>query len=817
MKTRILLLTFVSLFIGTAAASAKGQNLVTVTGTVCEKGEGGEALGWATVAFSEADGKLAAGGSCDENGAFSISVAPGKYTLTVSFIGYKEYRGDVTVSPASALKIGRIELEKEDNRIEGAVVTSREKLIEMKVDRLVMNLAQSAFAQGSNAMELIRKAPGVTVDKDGNIKLNGKSVAVWIDGRPSYLDGKALEALLKGTNGDSIDKFEIMEHPSSKYDAAGQGGIINIKTKRNMLSGLNGNLGADGGGMYFKDFGKFIWQGSGWGNVNYRTAKNNTFFNLSGGYYQNGLDMNINNEIQRESGSVYRQESFSRLMSSYGYYDIKLGNDWFIDKKNTLGFIIKAPASWSSMESGREMNRTDQYLDDVKLDESEASLETPGSQLQANANINYTHIFDETRNAELTANLDYYRNNGKSSNLQTTFARPDGESAWTESLRNIVSDNIIDIYSAKIDYQTVLWKCAMLESGAKWALSNTRNNMDRTDTGIDPQHTAFTYRENIAAVYASLAAQLGAKWSLKVGLRGEYTNSLGDWTSRNTQTRRSYFDVFPTAFVGFNPSEKWRLSASYTRRITRPGYYQLNPVETYVDAHNGIVGDPDLQPQYNDGVGFQCGFGQYLSLSLGYDFTNKMITQTPQFKDNGDELLVWSNFGKQHIASASFNVSELPVAKWLNWTLNIYGLYVKSIGTQYDYVNTKPFFGAYTCFTFIIPKDWKIQLDGYYNSPYTWGNLVTRSLYSLNIAVKKNLLDNKLNLTLRVNDILRSQSSGLDMTGIPGVKSYIGQKYSSQSVTLGLTWNFGKAQNTRSRNVGNIEELGRMGSNSLGK
>lgn len=817
MKTKFLLLAFVTLFVGTAAASAKGQNIVTVTGTVYEKGEGGEALGWATVAITDADGKLAAGSSCDENGAFSIGVAPGKYTLTVSFIGYKEYKSEVSVSPANVLNIGKIELEKEDNQIEGAVVTSREKLIEMKVDRLVMNLAQSAFAQGSNAMELIRKAPGVTVDKDGNIKLNGKSVAVWIDGCPSYLDGKALEALLKGTNGDSIDKFEIMEHPSSKYDAAGQGGIINIKTKRNMLSGLNGNLGADGGGMYFKDFGKFIWQGSGWGNINYRTAKTNTFFNLSGGYYQNGLDMNIDNEIQRESGSLYRQESFSRLMSSYGYYDIKLGNDWFIDKKNTLGFILKAPASWSSMESGREMNRTNQYLDDVKLDESEASLETPGSQLQANANINYTHIFDETRNAELTANLDYYRNNGKSSNLQTTFARPDEESTWTESLRNIVSDNIIDIYSAKVDYQTVLWKCAMLESGAKWALSNTRNNMDRTDTGIEPQHTAFTYRENIAAVYASLAAQLGAKWSLKVGLRGEYTNSLGDWTSRSTQTRRSYFDVFPTAFVGFNPSEKWRLSASYTRRITRPGYYQLNPVETYVDAHNGIVGDPDLQPQYNDGVGFQCGFGQYLSLSLGYDFTNKMITQTPQFKDNGDELLVWSNFGKQHIASASFSVSELPIAKWLTWTLNLNGLYVKSIGTQYDFVSTKPYFGAYTCFTFIIPKDWKIQLDGFYSSPYTWGNLVSGHQYMLNIAVKKNMLDNRLNLSLHLNDLLRSLSTGIDMLGIPGVKSHIGQTYYNQSVTLGLTWNFGTAQNTRSRNVGNIEELGRMGSNSLGK
>lgn len=114
--------------------------------------------------------------------------------------------------------------------IAGATVTERVKLIEMKIDKLVMNVSQSAFAQGSNVLDLIRKAPGVTIDKDGNVTLNGKKVQVWIDGRPSYLDGKGLEALLRSTPGSSIDKFELMEHPSAKYDAEGQGGIINIKT-----------------------------------------------------------------------------------------------------------------------------------------------------------------------------------------------------------------------------------------------------------------------------------------------------------------------------------------------------------------------------------------------------------------------------------------------------------------------------------------------------------------------------------------------------------------------------------------------------------
>ena len=816
MKMKGFLMTALIAMICDFSLSAKRQDITEIHGTVVESGSG-EALGWATVALMNADGSLAAGTSCDEQGHFTLTAAPGTYSLGVSFIGFKERREEMAVK-GQRMELGKITLEAEDTQLTGSVVTSREKLIEMKMDRLVMNLGQSAFAQGSDAMELIRKAPGITVDKDGNIKLNGKAVSVWIDGRPSYLDGKALEALLRGTSGDSIDKFEIMAHPSAKYDAAGQGGIINIKTKKNILAGLNGSLGANGGGMYFSEFEKFLAQGSGWANLSYRTAKTNTFLNLSGGYTQTGMDMNLINEIDREGGHVYRQDSDSRLQMRLGNYDVKFGNDWFIDKKNTLGFIVTVPGSYSSMFSERGANNTFQSMDGVRFDESESIISTPDRRNQANANLNYTHIFDESRNAELTANLDYYRNNSKSSNLQSSWNRADESEEWQEARRDILSDNIIDIYSAKADYQTALWKVAMLETGVKWAMSNTGNEMSRTETGLPESGTSFTYREHIGAAYASLAAQLGAKWSAKIGLRGEYTNSFGDWKSKGTQTRRSYFDLFPTIFVGFNPTEKWRLSASYTRRITRPNYNQLNPVETYVDAHNGIVGNPEIQPEYNDGVSLQFGFGQHLSWFAGYDYTASMIAQIPTFRENGDELLVWSNFGKRHMASMGFSVAELPLAKWLAWTLNLAGLYVKNIGMTANYVNSKPFFNAYTCLTFMLPKDWKIQIDGYYASPFSWGNFISRNQYFMNLAVKKNLLDNRLNLSLKVNDLLRSSATNLDMFGVPGVRqSYIGQKYYSQSVTLGLSWNFGTAQNGRRRNVGNLEEIGRVGSNSLGK
>ncbi len=774
----------------------------------------GEPIGWATVALVGTDSSVVCGTACNEDGTFSLQAQPGRYSLMVSFIGYKDAHKSIDLQ-AGMNEAEPVRLESENQSLTGAVVTEKVKLVEMKIDKLVMNISQSAFAQGTDAMELIRKAPGVVVDKDGNIKLNGKTVSVWIDGRPSYMDGKALESLLRGTAGSTIEKFEIMEHPSAKYDAEGQGGIINIKTKRNALSGFNGSLGTDNGGMRFGSIDKSYWQTSSYANLSYRSRKTATYINANGGIYQTGLGMTLKNSLAGTDGP-YGQDSESLLRSDYRNWQVKVGNDWFINSKNTLGVILSIPVLKSAMPSPQDDNRSTRTADGKITEISESDINTSANMFQANANVNWTHIFDQARSAEMTVNADYYRNTGKTKNLQGTFSQAPGDEDWSEARRDIISDNDIDIYSAKADYQTAVWKKAMLEAGGKWALSCTRNDMSRVETGAVPfiSRTLFDYREHIGAGYVSLAMQFSGKWSAKAGLRGEYTNSFGDWKSEGSHTRRSYFDVFPTVYLGYVPNEKWRFSLSYTRRITRPDYNRLNPVEIYVDAHNCIVGDPDIKPEYTDGVAFQAGFGQYLSWSLGYNLTTGLMDQRPVFKDNGDELLIWGNFGRRHIASAGMNVSDLPLAKWLFWTVSANGMYIRNAGSA-DYVNDKPSANVYTCLTFALPKDWKIQLDAYASSPMSWGYFKVRSQFFSSLAVKKNLLDNRMTLTVNVPDLFRTMRTNLDLVNVDGVRSsYIGQRYYAQKFRIGLSWNFGKAQQTRARNVGNLEEASRINSSS---
>ena len=809
---RIIMMT-IGVILGITVMSAARQDRGEIRGKVIDA-DTGEPVGWATVAIFGQDSTLICGTACDENGVYSLQAMPGKYTFAASFIGYKDTRMEINLM-SGMNEAAPIRMESETQTISGAIVTGRVKLVEMKVDKLVMNVSQSAFAQGSNAMDLIRKAPGVTIDKDGNIKLNGKSVAVWIDGRPSYMSGQALESLLKSTGGETIEKFEIMEHPSAKYDAEGQGGIINIKTKRNALSGFNGSIGTDGGGMHFGNIDKTYWQTSNYANLSYRGKKTSTYINIYGNIAQTGLEMDVKNEISTAAG-MYAQESNSLLKSDWRNWQVKFGNDWSANEKNTFGVIITVPGTRSMMPSGRNDNQTVQSLDGRVFDISESDIRTSGKMTQVNANLNWTHTFDAAKASEMTVNADWYRNMGNTKNLQGTYSHAPGTDDWTETRRDIISDNDIDIYSAKLDWQSVVFGKAMLEAGGKWALSSTDNDMTREDTGMPDRRTVFNYREHIGAGYVSMSMQMGAKWSAKAGLRGEYTNSYGDWKSEDTHTRRSYLDVFPTVYIGFVPAEKWRMSMSYTRRITRPDYNRLNPVEIYVDSHNCIVGDPDIKPEYNDNVAMQFGFGQYLSWSLGYNFTNGLMDQKPIFKENGDEILKWGNFGRRHMAFASFNISELPLSKWLSWTLSVSGMYLRNLGSE-NYVNSTPSANAYTCFTFALPKDWKIQLDASGMTAMSWGYFKMHPMFTSNAAVRKTLLSGKLTLTANFTDIFRSMKTNLDVVGMEGVEhSYIGQKYYYQKVRIGAAWSFGKAQQTKYRKVGNLEEASRVSSGSNG-
>ena len=260
------------------------------------------------------------------------------------------------------------------------------------------------------------------------------------------------------------------------------------------------------------------------------------------------------------------------------------------------------------------------------------------------------------------------------------------------------------------------------------------------------------------------------------------------------------------------PTQKWRLAASYTRRISRPGYSQLNPFRTYISANAFTEGDPDLDPQFSDQVSLTVGYGQHLNLSLLYQHNSNLILQRPEVnQDNGGQRLIWENFGTQSLAGAALSISELPIAKWLNLSANYFAAYngnTSSGGSYSDGSFVQSFYGN---LNFLLPKEWKIEAGGMATGNMTVGYMNIRPMYMLFAGIKKNLWDGRGTIALNVQDILRSLST--DITSYTGdVLTYsIRQRINMQKVTLSFSWRFGTATNVRRRNVGNVEESSRVG------
>ncbi|MGM9792000.1 MAG: TonB-dependent receptor domain-containing protein [Candidatus Cryptobacteroides sp.] len=818
MKTPILkaalLAAAMLIFCSQSEARILRQQLSTVKGTVVDAANG-EPLGWATVALLDVAGNVVTGIACDEKGSYEIQVETGDYTMQVSMIGYSDATREVFLQ-AGLNTMETVALAVDSQMLSGATVTERVKLVEMKIDKVVMNVSQSAFSQGSTALDLIKKAPGVTIDKDGNIKLNGKSVQVWIDGRPSHVDGKSLESLLRSTNGESIDKFELMEHPSAKYDAAGQGGIINIKTKKNLLQGLNGSVGLGGGGMYFSEIGDTPWQQSAWLNLNNRTKKVSSFFSIYEGFYNSPLTL-INSISYQDpnGGGLYEQLSKSAMSNFYHNYNVKLGADWFVNDKNTVGAILYVPGDYSNFNTYNSLS--EMKLAGAPLMSTKSDINNHSQSIQYNANLNWTRIFDPARSAEMTTNIDFYRNDGIDRNRQNDENTLVGSSP-AEMLKTINADRIYDVYSGKLDYQSVVLGKFMLEAGGKYALSVTDNKSTEVATGQQDILNNFIYREHIGAMYASLAGQLSPKFSFKLGLRGEYTYSAGDWEQAGTQTHNSYFDLFPTVFAGWNPNEKLMLMASYSRRIQRPYYSQLNPTKTYIDARTYTVGNPDIKPQYSSDFSLTANYRQFYSLSLGVNASTNSITQIPSIED-GISYLTWGNYGTNVMGYLGANISSLPVTKWLQWTLSLGAMYINSTGMESGKTRESIAVNAYTALSFVLPKDWKVDFDTYYRSPMDVDTYHVHAGWASNIAVKKNLLGNKMTFTVKLDDIFRSSNMDLDLIidQDETASASIYQTFHNQKLIFDLTWNFGTAHKTRQRKVGVLDELSRAGSGSLGK
>jgi iron complex outermembrane receptor protein len=757
-KLFIIILLTVS-FIG----RAQNRTAIKLTGKVSATNQ--TALSAATITLLKAkDSSVVKVSVSDQDGRYSFdNPLQGRYLVVVSAVGYeKQYSSPFTVSvpPDSIIKeLTAIVLSPRSNNLKTVTVSARKPLVEQKIDRMVVNVDAFISNTGANALEALEKSPGVQVDKDGNISLKGKqNVVVLIDGRPAYLSGADLANMLKGMQASQLEQIEIMTNPPAKYDASGNAGIINIKTKKNKVKGFNGNISAGAGqGVYFKTNESI--------SLNYRDGKVNLFSSYSFNRNNNFQELTIFRRYKddnEETTAIFEQVAFMKRRNMSN--NLKMGMDYFLTNKTTLGIVL---SGFYNPESS--INSNTSYLENPNyaVDSiATASSNIKGTWKNASVNLNMRHQFDST-GRELTADVDYivYDNTNNQHFINTTF-EPNWIKRYEEQLRGVLPVTV-NIYSAKMDYTHPLKKNGRIEAGWKSSYVETVNKADYYQYYNDEWMTDyektnhFDYNENINAAYVSLNKQITKKWGLQTGLRYENTSykghQYGNPQKGDSTFKRSYNSWFPTVYISYGADKNNQFGLSYGRRIDRPGYQSLNPFMFFIDKYTYEAGNPYLRPQYSNNVELTHIYKGWLTTTLNYSRTKDLFNET--FDQSGYATIVRrGNIGRRENAGIAVN-AQIPVAKWLTSMLYTNYNYTRYSGKLYgeDLKVEAGMLQLNLNNQMNFKKGWGAELSGWYRSKGVEGQILLQPMGQMAAGVSKQVLKGKGTVKLNVRDILYTQ------------------------------------------------------------
>jgi iron complex outermembrane recepter protein len=715
----------------------------------------------ATITLLKAgDSAVAKMGAAGKDGDFAFENIPfGNYMVAVSAVGYKKAFSPVfeLSSASAAITLKTIELLPGSKDLAGVTVVARKQLIEQHIDRTVVNVDAAVSNVGATALEVLEKSPGITVDKDGSISLKGKQgVQVFIDGKPAYLSGADLVNLLKNMSASQLEQIEIMTNPPARYDAAGNSGIINIKTKKNKAKGFNGSVNAGYSQGFYARTNESL-------NLNYRNGKVNLFGNYSFNQNSSYNQLTIHRIYKETDGKTVKAmfDQVAFMPRSNANHNLKIGMDFFATKKTTIGFVA---TGFSSPSNQRNYNTS--YLKDAAgaVDSIVYSTSKSRNNWKNGAiNFNYRHQYDST-GRELTADLDY---SGYSSNDNQVFTNASYTPAWVSKGKTNLKSNLpvdINIYSAKLDYTHPLKKDAKIEAGIKTSYVNTDNaanyfNVYGSGDAVDYDKTnRFQYKENINAAYINYNRQF-KKLGVQAGLRFENTNykghQLGNAQKPDSDSAfdRSYTNLFPTIFLSYAAGKSNQFGLSVGRRIDRPDYQDLNPFLFFIDNYTYETGNPFLQPQYSNNVELSHTFKGVLTTTANYSKTTNFFTETFGQKDYAT-VVSRGNIGQRQNAGLSIS-AQLKPAKW--WSASLYGNYnynaYKGVlyGEQLDVSGSNVLFNVNNQFNFA--KGWSAELSGFYRTRGIEGQILIMPLGQASAGIAKQVMKGKGSIRLNIRDI----------------------------------------------------------------
>ncbi|GAA4298415.1 outer membrane beta-barrel family protein [Nibribacter koreensis] len=789
-----------------------GQSNGFLTGTI--KDEKGEPLSYGAVALvNNASAAVVNGAGVEVDGTFKMPApAPGTYHLKISVMGFATLETpSFTVTSGSFSKdFGTLVVKADAKQLNEVTIEAMRPTITNHPDKMVVSVEGTAMAAGSTALEVLAKSPGVWIDQEGNIQLNGKAgVKVMLDGKLTYLSGKQLQTMLQSMPADNVKDLEIISNPSSRFDAEGNSGIININLKRNTQTGLNGSIYT--GYQYNSLHGYQVG-----GNVNYKEKNWSSFASLD---FARRVNLRTNT-MYREFRDAERATIFDQVGEEEGIRDIpsvRLGADVDLSPKHSVGFAY----NWTSLTFDNFYNTNTFLLQQNQANSQyiEARNTIDGRYYNGTLNGHYLYKVD-TLGSTLSADIDHVtildQDNSRFFNTYSRLA-----SAQSFQQESLGSDNPTrySIYAAKADYTKKFLNKSKLEAGVKASYVESDNQLKfyaqhgnwKANDAQRSNH--FIYQENIFAGYLNYTMNLGTHWSVQAGLRAEQTLSEGHSVTLNETTPKEYLDFFPSVFLQQKVNDNYQITYNYSRRIQRPNYDRLNPFVFYLDPLTWAQGNPYLRPQYSNSVQVSQTWKNTYILTLGYSKTTDFIAEIPIQRNETNTTV----FGPRNVDDhdSYFGTVVAPVKVSSKWDMSnnlTAGYQAFSIVIEQARQENKQFYYMVNSNHNIqLPEKIRMELNAGYQGPNAYGLYKIDPTWWVDAAVKRSFWQDKLEASLAVTDIFRSRRViGAANIGenINGFDQYFG----AQTLKLNLRYRFNKGEKfeMKKRNS-NLDELNRAG------
>lgn len=770
-----------------------------ISGTVIDKISNSPLEAADVTLLKAGDSSVVKGTATDKDGKFLFTDIPfGSYTVRANYVGYStmNVKGIILSKDKSTLTLDPIKISPGTTTTEEILVETEKSAITFDGDKKVFNVGQNPMSQTGSAIELLKNIPSVSVDADGNVSLRGNSnVKITVDGRPFGMDGQNRGALLEQIPANQIESVELVTNPSSKYEAEGVSGIINIVTKKTKTFGYNGNvaLNAGTGDKYGGSL-----------NLNMKSSNIQVFGNYS---------YNINNF--KITGGTDRTNSLSTTANLFNQvYDgsgrgkshfVKGGFDYFINQQNTLGLT----ATYQNSNRNRgELISTREY----DVNNSLTSYFTNNYNAVVKNNtldlaLNHSFKFKNPKQTLTTDAIYSQNNNDENGFTYENYIQPTQPNPNQIDETSTVNDKDFSVQS---DYVHPFTEESKLEAGYKIRYRDKKNDFisrtydyNQNQFVVNPNLTNnFKYNDIVSAAYLQYSGAVSIL-NYTLGTRVEQTNTKSTLTSTGSETKNNYVDFFPSANISAKLGKTSEVQLSYSRRIRRPGMWELNPFVNSSDPNNYFSGNPNLKPEYTNS--FELSLLQFLPASsitpsLFYRQTKDLISRTRVYIDSNTTLTSFENYNSSKEYGAELIFNSQPVQFWnINGSVSYYKTEIDASNISSAYVNEGSTWSARVSSSLFLPLQFSLQLNYFYSGDILAAQATVEPFSSFDAALRKDLFDGKLTATLRVSDIFNTLKFRVNINNDVNFRELLERKRDTRTVNFSLSYKFGETDKNQQR------------------